>query len=699
MKMMKEDRGLTLVELVITIAIVAIVIAAATSFMITGSRSFTKGSADSDLQKEAELTVNQIEDMVIDVNGGMEVNEVTDTEGNKTKTELVMYHATEEPGESGVMETKYVKETVVWDKNAGDDRMFYSKWNVNYDTTIQDYVVDGLPIADNELLAENVSMFEVDVDAIDKTAYDGTVYQIVRSVQIRVGYENSAGRVDYATSPVITLRNRMLLSGNPAEIFDEPPTVSANMVLWYYGDGFAAPKKIEDRVSEVQRGKVYDIYAYLDNGDDPGYNVNHLVNWEIEEANSNSVINSDGILTVFPTEPNEFLTIIARYKTNPNKYAIGVVKVVGGSKKSLTAVTITPRWAADDSVTKPFEPLFSSYPTLEPSGAWTTEEIKNIQYTWTFDVPERVESRSPDSQRDKTGQFATLDLKIKKEKENYGKILTIWLTAYSPDTGQTVVGEYKYRIDPEGTVDGESTMQRGLGVGPNGENWGHNKINCVFDTEDSDRAEIKAYFCDVYGNERTDVDPSYIVLNNWNRWRAYYTLSFKRELPMDKDYYVKVVATFEKDIWEWDPNVGANVIKYTKKWSYERIHYIPGVQMYDYHMSTGNKKGEFEFNFGLVAYWNVALQDDARAKDMFGFKVIDLQCEQPEGVNLNVTFGGPVSTIGGADDMMHAWGFIHTGDTYQGALPNNIIPKSITVRIYMKQYEDVYTDITIYFDN
>lgn len=693
MRMRKENRGLTLVELMLTFAILSIVLTVATSFMVTGSRSFTKGSADSDLQKEAELTVNQIEDMVIDVNGGLTMTDDAD------KAELVMYHSTQEPDETGTLETKYIKESVVWEKSG--DAIRYSKWNVTYDEGTKTYMIDGAPLADNQLLAERVSLFEVDLDTVDETASDGTIHQIIRSVQIRVGYEHSAGNVDYATSPVITLRNRMLLSGDPAEIFVEPPTVSAKMKLYYCGDTTEwLDKPIEDRVSEVNRGFEYKITAKLETGSTPV--SNDLLDWEIEETNRKSSITSEGRLAVDANESNDYLSIVARYKTNPNKYARGVVKVIGGSSgdgKSLTAVTITPRWPDNDAPTTPFEPLFGSYPTLE--GDWSPEEIKRIQYTWSFDVPERVEWRSPDEQREKTGQFATLDLKIKQEKDNYGKILTIWLTAYSPDTGDTVVGEYKYWIDPEGTVGGDSTMQRGLGVSKDGVTTGHNKINYVFDTEPSDRADIRAFFCDQYGNERTDINhDEYLALDNWNRWTAYYTLSFKRNLPMDQDYYVKVVANFEKDVWEWDPDVGNNVIKYTKKWKYERIHHIPGVQMYDYHMTTGNKKGEFGFYFGLVAYWNVALGEDVfPTNEMFGFEVVDLKFDGPENAKLNVDFGGPVSTVGGADDMMYAWGNIYLGDTNNGALPDYITPKSMKVKLYMKQYENVCTYITIYFDN
>ena len=674
MKMMKEDRGLTLVELVITIAIVSIVIAAATSFMITGSRSFAKGSADSDLQKEAELTVNQIEDMIIDVNGGLEVNEVTDVDGNKTKTELVMYHATEEPDESGTMETKYVKETVVWDKNAGNDQMLYSKWNVDYDTTIHDYV-DGTNVANNQLLAENVSLFEVDVDTVDETAYDGTIYQIVRSVQIRVGYENSTGRVDYATSPVITLRNRMLLSGNPAEIFDEPPTVPANMTLWYYDYGIkhAAPEPIRDRESEVERGYAYDIYAYLDGGT----NVNHLVDWEIEETNRTSIIGSDGVLTVLPNEPNEYLTITARYKTNPNKYARGVVKVVGGSGKSFKAITITRESLV------PFSPGFGSIPTLQ--GDWSADEIAAIQYTWSVSAPERLENYDSIDKNKKTFAF-----NVKKETSNYGKVFEITLTAFAPATGETRSDKIQYRID-NATDGGDSFMKRGM--------MEHGEIQFWFDTDEFDYDVValswEYYFCDIYGNRISEYDDllGHVWLggnisDNYGNHHFNYTLAYDEGLPLNHEYYVKVVTHMK------DPRTGT-------EWDHDRIFYIPAVQLFDCHYYGINDSGWFWCYFDMVGYWNVALQNYETVKNVVGVKDAEVvfEVQEQDGnwgenvVSVTAEFFDPVARTDVGPNAMRLEGVVRSNSQWW----QKVIVKSITFKVYMKQYPDVYTDVTLYF--
>ena len=146
--------------------------------MMTGSRSFTKGSADSNVQKEAELTVNQIEDMIIDLNGGVSMNV------DQATTELSMYHA-EDDG-TGTM--VYSKSAVRWDKN--DQNVYCSKWDVAYDASTGTFA-DGAAEYADQLLAEHVTDFKVDLsDTLTTKAMDGTTKTIVKSVLISVGYDN-----------------------------------------------------------------------------------------------------------------------------------------------------------------------------------------------------------------------------------------------------------------------------------------------------------------------------------------------------------------------------------------------------------------------------------------------------------------------------------------------------------------------------
>ena len=125
---MKEQKGFTLIEVLVSIAILSIVLAGVGALMVTGSRSFAKGSADADIQKEAQLVVNQVEDLIIDTNGGVDLQmyaagtlldlesvstkaELDEKDALADKKELVLYNAV--TADTG---TEYTKESVIWEK-------------------------------------------------------------------------------------------------------------------------------------------------------------------------------------------------------------------------------------------------------------------------------------------------------------------------------------------------------------------------------------------------------------------------------------------------------------------------------------------------------------------------------------------------------------------------------------------------------
>lgn len=63
---MKDQKGFTLVELLIGIVILSIVTAAVCSFIVIGSKSYAAANTEIMLQQEAQLAMNQISDVVID---------------------------------------------------------------------------------------------------------------------------------------------------------------------------------------------------------------------------------------------------------------------------------------------------------------------------------------------------------------------------------------------------------------------------------------------------------------------------------------------------------------------------------------------------------------------------------------------------------------------------------------------------------
>lgn len=66
--MCKDNKGFTLVELIVSITIFAIVLAAVFGFMLAGSRTYNTVTNRLDLNLQAQLAMNQISDYIIDCN-------------------------------------------------------------------------------------------------------------------------------------------------------------------------------------------------------------------------------------------------------------------------------------------------------------------------------------------------------------------------------------------------------------------------------------------------------------------------------------------------------------------------------------------------------------------------------------------------------------------------------------------------------
>ncbi|MBO7515892.1 MAG: prepilin-type N-terminal cleavage/methylation domain-containing protein [Lachnospiraceae bacterium] len=77
-KMLKNNKGVTLVELIISTAILFLIITAFLSMVTSATKMFARGSRDLDVQEEAQSVTNQIESLLSDANlyAGQSGNEI-----------------------------------------------------------------------------------------------------------------------------------------------------------------------------------------------------------------------------------------------------------------------------------------------------------------------------------------------------------------------------------------------------------------------------------------------------------------------------------------------------------------------------------------------------------------------------------------------------------------------------------------------
>lgn len=93
----RNNRGFTLVELLVAIAILSIIVGAVVTFFMRTMSLYYGGNEESNLQNEAQMTITQIENLVVNASQGVGLNPSlpnTQTSGN----ELYVYNRIETGG-------------------------------------------------------------------------------------------------------------------------------------------------------------------------------------------------------------------------------------------------------------------------------------------------------------------------------------------------------------------------------------------------------------------------------------------------------------------------------------------------------------------------------------------------------------------------------------------------------------------------
>ncbi|MBR1855397.1 MAG: type II secretion system protein [Lachnospiraceae bacterium] len=162
-KLRKDNRGLSLVELICAIAILGIITATVGGAMVVATHSYRQSTVETSLQQEAQFTANTIEALIIDAT--TEVNWDAST---------------------GVLEIK--------NDGIGSYRIVYD--GAARELRYTEYAADGTPVEpQNELLAAHVSNFMV----------DATNFSTTRNVVLTIEMEHEGSK--YVTAYNVTSRN------------------------------------------------------------------------------------------------------------------------------------------------------------------------------------------------------------------------------------------------------------------------------------------------------------------------------------------------------------------------------------------------------------------------------------------------------------------------------------------------------------
>lgn len=185
--MRDNNSGLSLVELIVSMAVLAVASTAIMAFLNTGLRNYNRGNEEASIQYEAQLATNQIIEMLIDANKGVtyslngyattDYKLADDPTVDPTKKFFRIYNS------DGYIELEWVK---------ADRKIYYTEYEKNPgDTTPTVKTVDRV------LLAESVKSMSVELTDADKNG----------KVRLKFTFQKAENGKEYTINQYVTMRN------------------------------------------------------------------------------------------------------------------------------------------------------------------------------------------------------------------------------------------------------------------------------------------------------------------------------------------------------------------------------------------------------------------------------------------------------------------------------------------------------------
>lgn len=303
--MKKNDRGYSLVELIVAIAIFAVVGIAVFGFMTYSSNNYRRTNTDIKLQYEQQLAVNQVRDLIVESTSAIYFDESSKT--------LAIYSL----GTSDAGNVVYPVTKVAFD--AAEKKLYFGK--KTFDTKDS---ISYAAITDTQLLAENVDSFEVDLSKVKR---DKVTFKITFLVQDK----------SQEVTEVVALRNRLLVSNETDKIYSGDSTEVNSFIkdISIYRGTKKFDKGATDEIGKTDTAVSVKYKAVVTASEES--EREYAVTWKLTDAPT-GVTMTNGIVTVSPgVEVGREFRLSAVSVDDPKKEASITIRITGNGVYPVSA--------------------------------------------------------------------------------------------------------------------------------------------------------------------------------------------------------------------------------------------------------------------------------------------------------------------------------------------------------------------------
>ena len=187
--MKNNNSGLSLVELVVTMAVLAVASTAIMAFLNSGIRNYQRGKEEADIQYEAQLATNQIVELLIDANKG-----ISYSMDSWSPWDDSLYSNSDVPDKENKFFAIY-----------NSDEYYLLTWNqtdrtISYTEYQKENPGDRYPTkttSSNELLADSVKEMAIDLQNADTNG----------RVRLTFTFQKAENGKEYTVNQYVTVRN------------------------------------------------------------------------------------------------------------------------------------------------------------------------------------------------------------------------------------------------------------------------------------------------------------------------------------------------------------------------------------------------------------------------------------------------------------------------------------------------------------